>query len=396
MPKPRVAVMLELHWPYKRHADVFVGTQQYAREHGWESTVDEYAADTLRSRKPVAAYDGIIARATEDLVRRAARLRIPLVNVWTSSPARARVPGVYPDFAAIGRMRAEHLLARGFRRFAALVPLDDRGLDLELEAFAGTTGAAGFPCIVDRIPLAPQSTLKRWRRTERTIVRWMDSLEPPIGVYVGADGDGRMVAQMCRNRGWRIPEDVAIVAGWNEETICEHLHPTLTSVEVGYPRIGYEAAKLLDRMMRGGRAPRRPILLPPQGLVVRESTDFYAVDDPTIAAALQFIAARSHLDIGPDDVALAVAGETRTLQRRFRKHLGRPIAREIRRVRIERAKRELTQGALSLKQIARKVGFGDPMRMYEVFRRELGITPSRYRQQRWSDGASDSRPHPPL
>ena len=84
-------------------------------------------------------------------------------------------------------------------------------------------------------------------------------------------------------------------------------------------------------------------------------------------------------------MARAVTTETRTLQRRFRKYLDRLIATEIRRVRIERAKRELTQGTQPLKEIARDAGFGEAMRMYEVFRRELGVTPSQYRRQRQTD-----------
>ena len=87
--------------------------------------------------------------------------------------------------------------------------------------------------------------------TERTIAAWMKDWQLPIGVYVGSEPEGRMVAQICYNRGWRVPEDVAIIAGRNEETFCEHLHPTLTSVELGYERIGYEAARLLDRLMDG-------------------------------------------------------------------------------------------------------------------------------------------------
>ena len=135
-------------------------------------------------------------------------------------------------------------------------------------------------------------------------------------------------------------------------------------------------------MMDGKAAPKKHLLLPPSGLVVRESTDFFAVKDPLVAAALAYISANSHRRIGPDKVAAAVNAETRTLQMRFRKFLNRPIAAEIRRVRIERAKRELAQGDHRLSQIARDVGFGETMRMYEVFRRELGITPSEYRKQR--------------
>ncbi|HEY3320150.1 MAG TPA: substrate-binding domain-containing protein [Planctomycetota bacterium] len=335
--------MLDLDWPYKRHADVFAGTQRYAQEQGWESVIDEYADDTLpASVTRTIPYDGIIARATQKLARRACGLKVPVVNVWLSSPVWRMLPGVFADHHAIGRLRAEHLQARGLRRFAGLLRCNERALEQEMKAFSGKLAESGYACSVEKIPDAT-SSLQHWRKAERAIAAWMDCWKLPIGVYVGGETEGRIVAQMCRNRGWRIPDDVAIITGWNEETICEHLRPTLTSVEVGYQRIGYEAARLLDQLMSGLKAPAKPILIPPQSVVVRESTDFFAVDDPLIAAALQFIAAKSHLDIGAGDVAQAVNTQTRTLQRRFRKYLDRPIATEIRRVRIERAKRELAQ-----------------------------------------------------
>jgi len=386
----RVAVMLELHWPYKWHSGVFAGTQQYAQEHGWHSVIDEYVDDSLAaSSRRAPPYDGVIARVTKNLAERAARSHVPVVNIWLSGPAWNKLPGVFADFSAIGQMRAEHLLTRGFRRFAALTNNNERAHARDVKAFVAAVGEEGFSCLTTKIPLTFSQTLAHWRRTERNIAAWMDDWHPPIGVYVGSELIGRMVVQMCHNRGWRVPEDVAIITGWNEETYCEHLRPTLTSVEVGFERIGYEAARLLDRLMderqKGkqikGTAPEH-ILLPPQGLVVRESTDFLAVEDELVANALRFISANSHHPIGPDDVARAVGAETRTLQNRFRKFLDRPIATEIRRVRIERAKRELAQSKRRLSEIAREVGFGATMRMYEVFRRELGVTPSEYRKQR--------------
>lgn len=381
--------MLDLDWLYKRHAGVFAGTQQYAQERGWESSIDEYAAETLRAHpEQPPSYDGIIARATRKLARCAARRGVPVVNVWLSSPAWRSLPGVFPDFAAAGRLRAEHLLSRGLRRFAALTRETDRSQQLELKTFAAALAEAGYTCVTATIPLTPALSLKQWNRTERTIAAWMKHWQLPIGVYAGSEMEGRIVAQMCRNRGWRVPEDVAIIAGQNEETYCEHLRPTLSSVELGYERIGYEAARLLDRLMDGEPPPAEPILLPPQALIVRESTDFVAVDDKLIAAALAFIAANCHLPIGPDDVARAVATGRRTLSRHFEKHLERPIATEIRRARIERAKRELAQTEQSIKEISRDCGFGAPMRMYEVFVRELGLAPSEYRRRRQSHRAA--------
>ncbi|QOV90652.1 substrate-binding domain-containing protein [Humisphaera borealis] len=375
-------MQLELEWPFKRHAGIFAGTQKYAGEHSWQSIVDENPDATLQkySGNP-ASYDGIIARATGKLARRAARANIPVVNVWLSSPAAASLPGVFPDYSAQGRLRAEHLLTRGFSHFAALTADENRGESLELEAFTNTVREAGYRCASAKVSLDAFSGI-HWRRTERTIATWMSGWKRPIGIYIGTELLGRVVAQACHNRGWRVPEDVAIIAGRNEEMLCESLHPTLSSMEVGYDHIGYEAARLLDRLMNGEPPPRGPILIPPEGVVVRESTDFFAVDDPLIAAALRFIAANSHLEIGQDDVARAVDTGSRTLQRRFQKHLKRPIAAEIRRVRIERAKRELAQGSLPLKEIARKVGFGETMQMYTVFRRDLGVTPSQYRKDR--------------
>lgn len=380
---PRVGVMLDLQWPYKRHSEIFAGVQRYAEERGWVSIIDEFAHDTLR-RKGAASerYDGIVARANNPLARRAAKLGVPVVNVWPSSPARHLLPGVFPDSIETGRLVAEHLLARGFRTFATLTSPKNVDNELEVQEFTRLVRNAGFGCASAYIPQDPHRDLAHWRKTVQLIDRAMNQWVPPIGVYIGQEVCGRLVVQAGHRRGWRIPEDVAIVAGKNQETLCEQPRPTLTSIEIGYDRIGYAAAELLDRLMAGQAAPTTPLRLPPHGLVVRESTDFFAVENPVVAAALAFISANSHRRIGPDEVAAAVGAETRTLQNYFRKTIQRPIATEIRRVRIERAKRELAQSDRTLDAIARDVGFGTIQRLYEVFRRELGVAPGEYRLQR--------------
>ncbi len=379
----RVGVMLDLAWPYKRHAAIFAGMQQYAEAHGWHSIIDEFAHITVRARRGQSVpYDGIVARANPQLVQIAAKCGIPLVNVFPSLRNRHLVPGVYPDGTDVGRLCAEHFLARGFRNFATLTSPQNRTEELAVTEFDRMARQAGFTLDSALIPQRPEQDLAHWRKTKRIIERWMRPWTPPIGVYVGQEAVGRLVVQLGHDRGWRVPEDVAIIAGQNQETLCEYPRPSLTSVEMGYERIGLEAARLLDRLMDGEPPPAEPTLMPPQGLVVRESTDFFAVDDKLVAAALVFISANSHRRIGPDEVAEAVGAETRTLQNYFRRVLDRPVATEIRRVRIERAKRELTQSQRPLAEIARDVGFGDIQQLYVVFRREVGITPSDYRKQR--------------
>jgi LacI family transcriptional regulator len=191
----------------------------------------------------------------------------------------------------------------------------------------------------------------------------MSQWKPPVGVFIAGEIYGRIVVQLCKSRGWRVPQDISIIAGYNEENICE-------------------AAKLLGQLMDGRKPNLEPILVQPTGLVVRESTDFFTAGDEAVATALKFISENYHRDIGLEDVARAVRMESRTLQRRFQKYLKRPIVTEIRRVRIERAKRELAQGDRSMAEIARDSGFGKNIRMYEVFKREFGITPTQYRRER--------------
>ena len=134
--------------------------------------------------------------------------------------------------------------------------------------------------------------------------------------------------------------------------------------------------------MDGKSPPSQPQLLSPVEIVVRQSTDVMAVDDLLVSRAFRFIAENSHRPIQVDDVANAVAITRRSLERRFRAVLGRTIADEITRLRMDRVKRLLVETEESIKTLAVQSGFGNPIQMCKVFRRIEGITPSEFRKQR--------------
>ncbi len=52
-----------------------------------------------------------------------------------------------------------------------------------------------------------------------------------------------------------MPEEVAVVGVDNEELVCLLAYPPLSSVIPDAFRIGYEAAGLLDHMMKGRASP---------------------------------------------------------------------------------------------------------------------------------------------
>lgn len=386
---PTIAFALGLQKPDKRRAGIFAGAQRYTQQQGWKSVVDEFP---LQGIKPVSVvpqpYDLILAEVTQPLAKRASLCDIPIVNVWPDSPVCDFVPSVLVDYAAAGQIRAEHLIELGVHHFAALGFQDKKSDAIEIKALQKLLREVGYSCHAQWIPSNYNDSPAKWRRSEQLIEQWLQQLTPPVGIFVSSEVLARIVMQMCMTRGWRIPQDVAIIAGSNDISLCESPSPTLSSIEMGYERVGYEAARLAGRLLEA-RFGAKPITgkalqprIAPVGLVPRESTDFLTVPDESVARALDFIAANCHLPVSPREVAQAVFTELRTLQRRFDEHLGRTIAAEIRRVRVENAKRELVKSRRQLSEIAIKVGFGSSMRMYEVFRRDLGVTPSEYRKHR--------------
>ncbi|MDY0169678.1 MAG: helix-turn-helix domain-containing protein [Thermoguttaceae bacterium] len=137
---------------------------------------------------------------------------------------------------------------------------------------------------------------------------------------------------------------------------------------------------MLDRMMAGEHVePRR--FLPPFRVIVRQSSDTRATDDPFISAALSYIRANIAEELRIKAVAGAAGVGRRDLERRFRKALGCSVLDDIRSVRIQRVKELLAGTDLAMPAIARRSGFSSAERMAVVFRQIVGMTPKAYRRQ---------------
>jgi LacI family transcriptional regulator len=144
--------------------------------------------------------------------------------------------------------------------------------------------------------------------------------------------------------------------------------------------VGFEAAKILDRLMSGRRLRRKEWLLPPTHVIARQSTDIVAVADTDVSAAVAFIRDHAAENIGVPEIVEKLGISRRMLERRFRQMLGRSVLQEIQRVRVSIAKRLLLDTNLFMPAIARQTGFSTPQRFAAVFRRVAGQSPSAYRR----------------
>jgi LacI family transcriptional regulator len=377
--KRRVALALNIEEPRPQHQGIYSGVQQYAAEHtNWICEIDQHPAYRANQRKFHEPYDGVIARASPQLQRRLRAQKIPLVNTHYQHN-RDGLPGVFRDPVKTGQMAAEHLMERGFKRFATSHYSAHKHKADVFNAFKSRIKDYGFEINEAHSLDGDAEDPQLWMKWEARIHKWVNSLQCPIGVFVGTEFTARMICQIAKRLGLHVPQDIAILCGSNTRAILE-VSPQISAIEDNYERIGYEAAALLDRLMNGEQVPERAILIPPRGVVARESTDHYAVEDELVADALRYISANMSRKISVEDIAYELAVSRRTLQIRFNAALGIGVSEEMRRLRLSAVKVRLADPEQSIEQIARQTGFASAGALCHTFKREVGIAPSEYRK----------------
>lgn len=375
---PHVALLVETSLASGR--DILTGIARYVSEH--EPWLLFHEARGLEDRLPRWLQGwkghGIIARVqSPSMVRALKQTGLPVVDVLGIVP-RSGFPVVHVDDAAIGSMAADHLLDRGLRHFAFYGLEKENWSGAREEAFCATLRKHGCAVAVRR---AKRHVLDdtTWERHQEELRRWIRTLPTPVGIMVCSDQRGSFVLEACRRAGVAVPGEAAIIGVDNDEPLCNVCHPPLTSVWPNHSLVGYEAAALLQKLMRGAATVPARITTPPKTIVTRQSTDTLAVKDEVVARALRAIRERACHRIRIDEVARSVGVSRSVLQRRFHAALGCTINEKLIAHRLETAKRLLMETDLTLPDIAERSGFQHPEYMAYVFQRQTGTSPARHR-----------------
>jgi LacI family transcriptional regulator len=214
-----------------------------------------------------------------------------------------------------------------------------------------------------------------------SLVKWLRALPKPTALLCWSAARGRQVTEACHYAGVRVPDEVAVLGGEYDDLMSNISNPPLSTIDQPAEQVGYAAAETLARMMAGRKPPPSAILFPPTRIKVRHSTDTLAIDDSLVREALEMIRVSAPSRIHVSDVVRKLSVARRTLEQRFVQSVGRTPAAEIRRVRIEEAKRLLVETDQSIAAVARAAGFSQQDLFSRTFRRSVGMPPSEFRRQ---------------
>lgn len=321
--------------------------------------------------------DGVISRSSDQaLVDAVTRRGLPTIDL-TDIERNSGLPHIWTDHYAVGEVAAAHLLERGFTNFAFCGFMGHEWSKRRRIGFERQVAHVDVP-VVFETPWLPSAT-RPWESERQDLSDWIQGLPRPIGILACNDVRGQHILDVCRTLQVAVPEEVAVIGVDDDELLCQFCDPPLSSVVPNAERIGYEAAEALDSLMRGEALDWTERIIPPTGVVTRQSTDVLAIDDSQVAAAVRLIRQKACSGLSVAEVLKEVPLSRSVLERRFRKHLGRSPQAEIRNVQLKRVKQLLRESDLTLDRIAALTGFEHPEYLSVFFRRELGQTPGSYR-----------------
>jgi LacI family transcriptional regulator len=145
--------------------------------------------------------------------------------------------------------------------------------------------------------------------------------------------------------------------------------------------MGEKAGQLAARALAAHPGAGERIVLEPLDVVARRSTDVTVVHDPIVERARGWSAQRSRDRLTLNAIARAASCSRQRLEQRFRAAIGRTVMQEVRRARVDIAKRLLSTTSLPLEQVAEQSGFTSATMLSVVFRRETGTPPGGYRRR---------------
>lgn len=329
--------------------------------------------------------DGVIADFDDAVIQQLlVDVDVPIVGVGGSYHKPENYPPVHyiaTDNHALVQSAFLHLKEKGVHRFAfyGLPVSSGKGWAAEREyAFCQLVAKEKYRGVVYQgLETAPEN----WQHAQNRLADWLQTLPPQTGIIAVTDARARHVLQVCEHLHIPVPEKLCVIGIDNEELTRYLSRVALSSVAQGTRQMGYQAAKLLHRLLDNENLPLQRLLVPPVRVVERRSTDYRSLNDPAVIQAMHYIRNHACKGIKVDQVLDAVGISRSNLEKRFKEEVGETIHAVIHAEKLEKARSLLISTSLSIHEISQMCGYPSLQYFYSVFKKEYDTTPKEYRDR---------------
>lgn len=295
----------------------------------------------------------------------------------TNAPRGPRFARIVIDNAAVARTAFRELSASlppacavvgyclGWRRWSS-----DRAA-----AFRAEAAKAGLPCHSFDF-LDPRRADASGEPARLAI--WLASLPRHCAVFAVNDETAAVVAEAAHTAHMNVPRDLTLLGADNDTSICEALHPTLSSIQMDFESAGFQSARMLDEIRSSQKS--HSVAIGPLLAVRRESTRGAGRREPRIMEAVEVIRRKACDGLTVEALSACFPGSRSLFEKRFREAMGHSALDEIIHVRLENVQTLLLHTDVPLAAIADACGFNSDRALRKIFHSREGMSMTEWRR----------------
>jgi len=225
----------------------------------------------LEMNEQVSLLDGLIIEAPplkDPLILELEKKKIPAVLIGRHPDAK-KIPFVDVDNVDAGYRATEHLIKSGKKNICFISgPLVFKNALDRLKGYKNALARYGIvvnPGMIREGDLSIESGY--------TAMAEIMNLDFPDGLVAGNDLMAIGAMNFLKEKGFKIPEEIAVV-GFNNTSLSQHYDPPLTTVNIPASALAEKAVEILIGLLNGnGTNPEQSSKVLDSELMIRESTN---------------------------------------------------------------------------------------------------------------------------
>jgi LacI family transcriptional regulator len=377
----KILVLTDFSSSYSRR--LLKGILRYSREVGpWSFQRMPLSYRVIYGEEGVVAFarkwkaDAIIAQFRDLNIKLLNSLHIPIIvqNYRERNKAVSNLTGNYHE---TGVMAARFFLNKAYRNFAFYGNQNTIWSRERCGGYCEEIERNGYTCHVLENK-NPDS--REWFYDHETLGKCLLALPKPVALFACDDSYAFQISETCNVFNITIPDEISLLGVDNDELLCNISNPPLSSIVLDVENGGYQAGKLLHKLVNKEIQESFNIVVEPLYIEKRTSTEKYAVSDKHIQSILSYIDDNYMNHISVDTLVGRVPLSRRLLEKKFRQIMGTSLYQCIQDRRMNQFIRLLLTSDCTMYEAAMQSGFDSYKNVSRIFRKYQSVSPAAYRK----------------